>query len=80
MAITEASSSSPANNWLEKIRGYFTWQDLVIILVLAVLAFLTGNFGLNYVLPGGPGSGFVHGFLKLPGPGTGIFNVSAFTC
>jgi hypothetical protein len=80
MAITEASSGSPANSWLEKIRGYFTWQELVIILIIAVLAFLTANYGLNYVLPGGPGSGFVHGFLKLPGPGTGIFNVSAFVC
>jgi hypothetical protein len=81
MATTEASSSgSPANNWLEKIRGYFTWQELIIILVIAALAFLTGNYGLSYVLPGGPGPGFVHAFLKMPGPGTGIFNVSAFVC
>jgi hypothetical protein len=68
------------NNLWEKISGYFTRNELIIILILAVLAYLTGTYGLNYVLPGGPGSGFVHGFLKLPGPGTGIFNVSAFTC
>jgi len=81
MVTTEASlSGSPEKNWPEKIRGYFTWQDLVIILVIAILAFLTGNYGLNYVLPGGPGPGFVHAFLKMPGPGTGIFNVSAFIC
>jgi hypothetical protein len=68
------------NNLWEKISRYFTRNELIIILILAVLAYLTGTYGLNYVLPGGPGSGFVHGFLKLPGPGTGIFNVSAFTC
>jgi hypothetical protein len=68
------------NNLWEKISGYFTRNELIIILILAILAYLTGTYGLNYILPGGPGSGFVHGFLKLPGPGTGIFNVSAFTC
>jgi hypothetical protein len=64
----------------ERITGYFTRNDLLIIVGLAVIAFLTSNFALNYILPGGPGPGFVHGFLKLPGPGTGIFNVSAFIC
>jgi hypothetical protein len=68
------------NNPWQKISGYFTRNELIIILILAVLAFLTSTYGLNYVLPGGPGAGFVHGFLKLPGPGTGIFNVSAFVC
>jgi hypothetical protein len=64
----------------QKIFGYFTSQELVIILVLALLAFLTSSFGLQYILPGGGGSGFVHGFLKLPGPGAGIFINSAFVC
>ena len=64
----------------ERITGYFTRNDLLIIVGLAVIAFLTSNFALNSILPGGPGAGFVHGFLKLPGPGTGIFNVSAFIC
>ena len=65
---------------LQKILGYFTHQDLCIIVVLALLAFLTSSFGLQYILPGGGGSTFVHGFLKLPGPGAGIFISSAFSC
>ena len=68
------------NDWIAKITGYFTSQELLIIVALAVMAFLTANFGLAYMLPGGPGSGFAHGFLKLPGPGAGIFHVSAFIC
>ena len=64
----------------ERITGYFTRNDLLIIVGLAVIAFLTSSFALNSILPGGPGPGFVHGFMKLPGPGTGIFNVSAFIC
>jgi hypothetical protein len=68
------------NTLWSKVSTYFTRNDLIIILILAVLAYFTGTYGLNYILPGGPGPGFVHGFLKLPGPGTGIFNVSAFTC
>jgi hypothetical protein len=65
---------------LQKILGYFTHQDLCIIVVLALLAFMTSSFGLQYILPGGGGSTFVHGFLKLPGPGAGIFISSAFSC
>jgi len=65
---------------LNKIQGYFTLQDLIIIGILALLAFLTSSFGLSHVLPGGSAPGLVHGFLKLPGPGAGIFISSAFTC
>jgi hypothetical protein len=68
------------NERLTKISGYFTPQDLCIIIILALLAFLTSSFGLQYILPGGGGSTFVHGFLKLPGPGAGIFISSAFIC
>jgi hypothetical protein len=68
------------NNRGEKIRGYFTSQELVIIIALAIIAFLTANFGLNHVLPGGGAGSFVHGFLILPGPGTGVFIGSAFIC
>ena len=74
------SDKNTFNDLWAKISGYFTRNELIIILILAVLAYLTSTYGLNYVLPGGPGPGFVHGFLKLPGPGTGIFNVSAFIC
>ena len=69
-----------ATGLLNKIQGYFTPQDLGIIIILALLAFLTSSFGLQYILPGGGGSSFVHGFLKLPGPGAGIFISAAFTC
>jgi len=66
--------------WSTKIVGYFTQRELLIILALAVIAFLTAGFGINQILPGGGASSFVHGFLKLPGPGAGIFIGSAFTC
>jgi hypothetical protein len=67
-------------DWKTKIAGYFTRQDLLIIVALAVIAFLTSSFGLSHVLPGGSAPGLVHAFLKLPGPGAGIFIASAFTC
>jgi hypothetical protein len=65
---------------LNRIKGYFTLQELGIILALAIIAFLTSSFGLSHVLPGGSAPGLVHAFLKLPGPGAGIFIASAFTC
>ena len=68
------------SDWTRKVTGYFTQQELLIILVLAVIAFLTASFGLSHILPGSGASSFVHGFLKLPGPGAGIFIGSAFTC
>ena len=64
----------------ERIMTYFTRNDLLIIVGLALIAFLTSSFGLSHVLPGGTAPGLVHGFLKLPGPGAGIFIASAFTC
>ncbi len=67
-------------DWKTKLAGYFTRQDLLIIVALAVIAFLTSSFGLSHVLPGGSAPGLVHAFLKLPGPGAGIFIASAFTC
>lgn len=60
--------------------GYFTSHDLLLIGAIAILAFLTGTFGLNRVLPGGSPGGFAHGFLVLPGPGAGVFFTSAVTC
>jgi hypothetical protein len=62
------------------ITRYFSVQEWGIILLLAVLAFLTSSFGLYSILPGGSAPGFVHAFLKLPGPGTGVFISSAFIC
>ncbi|MGA2917444.1 hypothetical protein [Methanoregula sp.] len=63
-----------------RIKGYFSPQELGIIIALAVIAFLTSSFGLSHLLPGGSAPGLVHAFLKLPGPGAGIFIASAFTC
>jgi len=68
------------NTLWKKASTYFTRNDLLIILIIAVVAYLINTYCLNFVLPGGPGPGLVHGFLKMPGPGTGIFNVSACTC
>ncbi|MDD3407172.1 MAG: hypothetical protein PHP13_03725 [Methanomicrobium sp.] len=64
----------------EKVRNYFTGTDLGIIFALGIVAFITGRYGLAYILPGGTAPSFVHGFLKLPGPGAGIFIGSAFIC
>lgn len=75
---TEGSTGTTA--WLQKIVTYFTREELLIIGVLAIIAFLTSNFGLGYILPGGTAPGLVHGFLNLPGPGAGIFISSAFVC
>ena len=67
-------------DWKTKITGYFTKQDLLVIVLIAVIAFLTSSYGLSHILPGGSAPSLVHGFLKLPGPGAGIFIGSAFTC
>jgi len=63
-----------------KIARYFSLKDMGMIILLALLAFATSGYGLKYVLPGGTAPGLVHGFLKLPGPGAGIFINSAFIC
>jgi hypothetical protein len=75
--MTDETTSA---NRINRIKDYFSPQELGIILAIAVIAFLTSSYGLAYILPGGGGSSFVHGFLKLPGPGAGIFISSAFTC
>ena len=62
------------------LAGYFTARDGGIILALAAFALVTSVFGLKYVLPGGSAPGLVHAFLKMPGPGTGVFITSAFLC
>ena len=65
---------------LETITGYFSAYDWGTIILFAIVAFATGSYGLRYILPGGTAPSFVHGFLKLPGPGAGIFISSAFIC
>jgi len=68
------------NDMKNRISGYFSKRDFLFMIVLAIMAFLTSNYGLKYLLPGGTAPGFVHGFLKLPGPGAGIFISCAFIC
>ncbi|SCL74245.1 hypothetical protein L21_0113 [Methanoculleus chikugoensis] len=63
-----------------KITGYFSLHDWGVIVFFAIVAFATSSYGLRYILPGGTAPSFVHGFLKLPGPGAGIFISSAFIC
>ena len=65
---------------LSRITDYFSLRDWGVILLLAFLAFATSSYGLPHILPGGTAPGLVHGFLKLPGPGAGIFISSAFVC
>jgi hypothetical protein len=62
------------------ITRYFSVQEWGIIALLAILAFVTSSFLLTHILPGGSAPGLVHAFLKLPGPGTGVFISSAFIC
>ena len=68
------------NDRIKQISGYFSQRDLFYIVILAVLGILTSRYGLNNVLPGGGAPSFVHGFMKLPGPGAGIFISAAFIC
>ena len=64
----------------ETILNYFSRKDWVIIIVLSVFAVLFGYFGIPAIVPGSGGAGFVHGMLKLPGPGTGTVISGAFIC
>ena len=50
------------NTLWSKVSAYFTRNDLIIILILAVLAYLTGSTALTTFCRGGTGPGFVHGF------------------
>lgn len=67
-------------NPVHKALRYFTPRDLGIITGIAIVAVLFGYFGLPQLVPSLGGAGFVHGMLKLPGPGAGIVISSAVVC
>ena len=67
------------NESKHKIFGYFTSQEIIIILVLPSRLPDQQFWAPAISCPGG-GSTFVHGFLKLPGPVPAFFISSAFTC
>lgn len=65
---------------LKQVRTYFSKKDWGVIIFLSVIVVLFGYFGLPYIVPALGGAGFVHGMLKLPGPGAGVVMSSAFVC
>lgn len=71
---------SAKKEYVKKILYYFTRRDWGIIALLSVFAVLFGYFGMPSIIPGSGGAGFVHGMLKLPGPGTGVVISAAFIC
>lgn len=64
----------------KKPTGYFSFRELGIIALLSILAVFSGTYAPVYLLPGGSISGFVHGFLMLPGPGAGVFVIGGILC
>jgi hypothetical protein len=78
--VTVLNEETSKKGISDRITGHFSRLDWGVIVILAVLAFVTSSYGLPYILPGGTAPGLVHGFLKLPGPGAGIFISSAFVC
>jgi hypothetical protein len=60
--------------------GYFSFRELGIMGVFALLAMLSGTYAPQYLLPGGDISGFVYGFLGLPGPGAGVLVFGSILC
>ena len=63
-----------------KSTGYFSFRELGLIALLSILAVFSGTYAPEYLLPGGSISGFVHGFLILPGPGAGVFVFGGILC
>jgi len=63
-----------------KSTAYFSFRELGIIALLAVMAVLSGTYAPMYLLPGGSIGGFVHGFLVLPGPGAGVLIFGGILC
>ncbi|SCL74244.1 hypothetical protein L21_0112 [Methanoculleus chikugoensis] len=63
-----------------KSTGYFSFRELGMIALLAILAVFSGTYAPVYLLPGGSIAGFVHQFLILPGPGAGVFVFGSILC
>ena len=64
----------------KKSTSYFSFMELGIIGLLAVLAVISGTYVPQYLLAGGDLSGFVYGTLVLPGPGAGVLVFGSILC
>lgn len=59
---------------------YFSFRDLGLIILLSVLAALSGALVPSYLFPEGRISDFVYGVLHLPGPGAGVLIFGGILC
>jgi hypothetical protein len=59
---------------------YFTLRDLCTILLLSVLAAISGAVVPSYLFPEDRVSVIVYGVLGLPGPGAGVFIFGSILC
>jgi hypothetical protein len=61
-------------------RIYFNPKELGIILVLSILAAVSGALVPSYLFPEGRISDIVYGVLNLPGPGAGVLIFGGILC
>jgi hypothetical protein len=59
---------------------YFNFRELGLILLLSVLAAVSGALVPSYLFPEGRISDFVYGVLGLPGPGAGVLIFGGILC
>jgi hypothetical protein len=59
---------------------YFSLREMGLILVLSVLAALSGALVPSWLFPEGRISGFVYNTLGLPGPGAGVLVFGSILC
>lgn len=68
------------NNDKKPSPGFFTFSELGLLSLFAILAVLCELYVPVYVLLGGSTSHFVYDFLRLPGPGAGTFIIGGILC
>jgi len=59
---------------------YFTLREMGLILILSVIAAITGALVPSWLFPEGRISDFVYGTLGLPGPGAGVLIFGSILC
>ena len=59
---------------------YFSLREIVLILILSVLAALSGAVVPSFLFPEGRISDIVYSTLGLPGPGAGVFVFGSILC
>ena len=59
---------------------YFSLREIGIIIILSILAAVTGALVPSYLFPEGRISDFVYNVLHLPGPGAGVMLFGGILC